>query len=280
MFTIVIPSWNNLRYLKLTIGSIRRYSAWPHQIVVHVNEGADGTMAWLDGQDIEATHSAGNHGVCMATNLAAAQARHDYIVYMNDDMVCCPGWDTALMRRIAAMRTDLFMLSGTMIEPSNTKNRCNVVADFGRDIDTFREDDLMGAAPTLVRGDWLGATWPPTLIPRDWWRRLGGFSSELSPGFSSDNDLSMKMWHAGCRIFLGVGDSLVYHFARKTTGRVIANDGRRQFLDKWRITQRTFDRRFLRRGEPVTGSWALDTPAEDIALRLARFRGHLRRCLG
>jgi hypothetical protein len=66
---------------------------------------------------------------------------------------------------------------------------------------------------------------------------------------SSDNDLSIKLWHAGCRIFVGLGDSLVYHFACASTGRIVKNDGRLQFLHKWGISQRDFDRICLHRGE-------------------------------
>ena len=54
---------------------------------------------------------------------------------------------------------------------------------------------------------------------------------------SSDNDFSMKLWHAGCCVFLGVGDSLVYHFQCKSTGKVKKNDGGRQFLNKWGMRQ-------------------------------------------
>ncbi len=104
--------------------------------------------------------------------------------------------------------------------------------NFGRDVETFRADQLVAGAPGLVRTDWRGATWPPTLVHRDWWHKVGGYSSELSPGMSSDNDFSMKLWDAGCRVFLGVGDSLVYHFQQKSTGKVVKNDGRRQFLNR------------------------------------------------
>ena len=83
------------------------------------------------------------------------------------------------------------------------------------------------------------------------WQEVGGYSTEFSPGMSSDNDFSMKLYHAGCRIFLGVGDSLVYHFACVSTGRIRKNDGRKQFLRKWTLTQRDFDRHVLRRGEPA-----------------------------
>ena len=47
MFSIIIPTWNNLPYLKLVVDSLRRHSAYDHQIIVHVNDGSDGTLDWV-----------------------------------------------------------------------------------------------------------------------------------------------------------------------------------------------------------------------------------------
>ncbi|WP_323121668.1 glycosyltransferase family 2 protein [Burkholderia alba] len=280
MFSIIIPTWNNLPYLKLVVASLREHSRHAHQIIVHVNDGSDGTLDWVRGEGIEHTASPGNIGICHAVNLAAARATRDYIVYMNDDMYCCPGWDTALEARIARMPTDLFMLSGTMIEPVDTGNPCVVVRDFGRDAHLLDTAGLVGSVDTLKRADWLGATWPPTLVHRDWWHRVGGYSSELSPGMSSDNDFSMKMWDAGCRIFLGAGDSLVYHFQQKSTGKVVKNNGRKQFLNKWGMTQATFDRFYLHRGEPAGATLALAEPTADGRLKRALLRSRIKRAFG
>jgi hypothetical protein len=128
----------------------------------------------------------------------------------------------------------------------------------------------------LRRADWFGSTWPPTVVHRRWWHRVGGYSTELSPGMSSDNDFSMKMWHAGCRVFLGVGDALVYHFQCKSTGKVVKNDGRKQFLHKWGMTQSTFDRFYLRRGQ-VAETVALAEPADGKALKQALRLSALKR---
>ena len=280
MLSIVVPSWNNLPYLRLCVESIRRHSVHAHQVIVHVNDGSDGTLAWVREQGLAHTHSPGNVGICLAVNEAAMQARHDLVVYMNDDMVCLPGWDAALLARAAAMPTDLYMLSGTMVEPRDTGNPCVVVGAFGDSADNFREADLLAAVPGLKRADWCGATWPPTLVTRRWWFTLGGYSTELSPGMSSDNDFSMKLWHAGCRHFVGVGDSLVYHFQQKSTGKVVKNDGRRQFLDKWGLTQSTFDRHYLRRGAPLPPEGLLAEPEDNAALRTALWRGRMRKRFG
>jgi glycosyltransferase involved in cell wall biosynthesis len=282
LFSILIPTWNNLEYLRLCVASIRENSARAHQIIVHVNDGGDGSRRWVQESGLDASFSDANVGICYAVNEAAMQARNDYIVYMNDDMYCCPGWDEALARRIDTMPSDLFLLSGTMVEPRASGNPCVVVADCGDTTQTFQREQLIEALPRLKRADWLGATWPPTLVHRRWWFRCGGYSTELSPGMSSDNDFSMKLWHAGCRHFIGVGDSLVYHFQCKSTGKVVKNDGRRQFLDKWGLTQSAFDRYYLRRGELGKDSAALPEPdpAREPGLRWALRKARLRRRFG
>jgi glycosyltransferase involved in cell wall biosynthesis len=37
MFSIIIPTFNNLDYLKMCISSIKKNSKFKHQIIVHVN---------------------------------------------------------------------------------------------------------------------------------------------------------------------------------------------------------------------------------------------------
>ena len=283
-FSILVPSWNNLRYLQLCLESLRRHSTRSHQIVIHVNGGDDGTRDWVEREGIEHTASEANIGICYAVNRAALLARTDYVMYLNDDMVAAPGWDVALDHALARVeRHRLFMLSATMIEPEATGNACAVVADLGRDPGRFDLAAFAERAPSLVRGDWLGATWPPTIVARAAWHEVGGYSVEFSPGMSSDNDFAMKLWHAGCRVFVGVGASLFYHFAKVSTTRVRGNDGRRQFLMKWGIAQSAFNRRWLLRGRPVPPGDAgivVGEPVPSASLALDRIRSALKRRIG
>ena len=269
LFSIVIPSWNNLALLKLCVGSVQANSAFAHQIIIHVNDGSDGSLEWVRSQGLTHTHSAENTGICLTVNQAAALAQHDLILYLNDDMYCCPQWDTKLLEKVQQIGHDAFVLSGTMIEPVHSGNPCVSVCDFGRDADTFQQEQILKRYRSLSKPDWYGATWPPTLVHRRWWHAVGGYSSEFSPGMSSDNDFSMKMWAAGCRVFLGVGDSLVYHFMCKSTGRIVKNDGRKQFMRKWGMTSSLFDRYYLRRGQTAR-QLALTEPEETPELRRKR----------
>ncbi len=260
MFSIIIPTWNNLAFVKLCVDSIRRNSAFSHQVILHINDGSDGTLQWAKDQALDFSHTKENAGICKAVNEAGGLATQDYIVYMNDDMYVCPGWDTCIADEIKMLDTDNFMFSSTMIEPTDHHNPCVIVRDYGKTVETFNESLLLKECNTIDKPDWTGATWPPTIVHRKYWLITGGYSIELSPGVSSDDDFAMKMWYTGCRVFKGLGKSRVYHFQSKSTLRIKKNNGRKQFLMKWGINQSAFSKYYIRRGTPYTG--ALQDPGD------------------
>lgn len=252
-FSILIPTWNNLPYLRLCVESLRKHSDFQHQIIVMVNEGKDGSLEWVSSQsDLEYIASPENIGICYGLNACRPLIKNPYVVYANDDMYFLPHWDTRFIKAIEQAGTEDFMLSATMIEPRGD-NPCCVIADFGDSLENFKEDALLQAADGFIREDWSGSTWPPVLLPLPLWDKVGGLSVEFSPGMYSDPDLSRKLWECGVRHFQGVGDSLVYHFGCKSTGRVKQNKGRRTFLLKWGISANQFMHDYLHIGEKYNG---------------------------
>ncbi len=251
MFSILIPSWNNLGFLKLCIESIEKNSAYKHEILIHVNDGSDGTLEWVRQKGYKHTHSEENIGVCYALNGLRPLATTDYIMFMNDDMYVCPGWDTALVEEIKRIGHKMFFLSATLIQPRPFFCKSVIApANYGETVENFDEERLLREYATLPHGDWMGATWPPNVVHKDLWDLVGGYSIEFSPGMYSDPDFSAKLWMAGVRLFKGVDRSRVYHFEARSTHRIVKNDGSLQFLRKWGITSGSFIRDILHRGEP------------------------------
>jgi len=201
MFSILVPTWNNLEYLKLCVMSIRKNSALPYQLLVHVNEGTDGTREWLESEAIQYTFSDRNLGVCMSLNEVAMHATQPWIAYLNDDMYCCPGWDTAFRQAIDESPTDLALYSARLIEPFPSKFPFVDCFDAGRTPADFDEAALLAATASLPSLDVDGEGSQPTVISRLWWHRLGGYAIEYSPGMCSDDDLLLKLWAVGCRRF-------------------------------------------------------------------------------
>lgn len=245
MFSIIIPTWNNLAYLKLCIESLRKYSSFEHEIIVHINDGSDGSLEWVKSQGIKYTQTDKNVGVCLSVNHLVAQASHEWVMYMNDDMVAAPGWDTAFIKAITSLDSDLVLFFGTLIQYDDGRNVNIIKQNFGETPDTFDEAQFLAQYMADGKGDVEGASSQPTLFHRKWWNMLGGYSLEFSPGMSSDDDLLMKFWVAGCRNFRIVGGSRFYHFGCKSTGRIKHNLGGRIFVMKWGVTQIEFHRLYM-----------------------------------
>jgi len=274
-FSILIPSWNNLDYLKLCVRSIRDNSSYPHQLILHLNEANDGSREWAGSEGLAYSFSARNLGVCHALNAASSLAQTEYICFFNDDMYALPDWDRVLWEDIQKLNHARWFLSATMIEHRDTGNACVLApCNYGDQVSNFEEKRLLAEFRQLDKKDWSGATWPPNVVPRSLWEEVGGYSLEFSPGMSSDPDFSMKLWQAGVRHFKGLGQSKVYHFQAKSTGKVSKNNGNRQFLHKWGITQSTLFRYYLRRGNEWKGPQAEGGPT--FGLCLSKLRSKLK----
>jgi glycosyltransferase involved in cell wall biosynthesis len=264
MLSLIIPTWNNLPYLKLCLHSVTKHSVLDNQVVIHVNDGSDGTLEWVRENGIEHTHTPTNVGICEAMNIAASKCVADFLVYLNDDMYVLPNWDQLLYERAAEHGDrEPRLVSGTMVQANQISPRC-VIGDYGATPEAFDEESLLRdyRCGCLDIPDWNGATWPPCCVHRRWWDAVAGYSVEFSPGFYSDIDFSMKLWQLGCRSFCGIGSSLVYHFGERTTslvrgrGKWKVKSARWLFYQKWGIMPSTFIRYYLRCGEPYQAATA------------------------
>ena len=262
-FSILIPTWNNLEFLKICVNSIKKNSHFDLQIIVIVNEGNDGTEEWIKNQkELDYIYSKNNIGICWGLNIARSIVKSEYIIYVNDDMYVLPDWDLELYKEIEIIGHKNFTLSSTMIEPTDTGNACVVVRDYGRNSHDFLEERLLNEYKSLSIEDWSGSMSPPNVIHVDMWDLVGGMSIEFSPGIFSDYDFSRKLFEAGVRFFKGKGNSLVYHFGSKSIFRIKHNRGRKTFLLKWGYTTRIFNDKYLRRGKVFDGN--ITEPELDI----------------
>lgn len=279
VFSIIIPSWNNLPYLRCCVESIRKNSVHPHEIIVHVNEGRDGTLEWVKGQKLSYTYSPENTGVCYGFNAPASLATARYVVLSDDDYYFAPRWDEFLFDEVKEAGHDYFCISGTMIEHSPTNYGTSIIAphDFGKTTETFREEDFLRDFAAIPFGDWNGCNWYPLVLSKRIWDLIGGLSTEFTPGMASDPDMMMKLWHCGVRYYKGVSMARVYHFGSKSTARVKKNNGNRQFLHKWELSPSTFFKSYLRLGEPFA-DYTAEPDLEKFRTKL--FRDKMKRILG
>jgi GT2 family glycosyltransferase len=249
MFSILIPSYNNLEYLKNCIKSLKKNSKYSHQIIIHINEGTDGSLEYVKENNLEYTFSNENIGMPKALNKSSELAKFDYILISHDDFYYCPGWDVELVNNVNFIGHNNFYLSSTMVGAGQ------VEFDAGQTVDNFDETKLLNNLEKIKTIDFQGTTKCPGLIHKEVWKRVGGWSEEFSPTGGDDTDFAMKLWKINIRIFKGLGKSLAYHFGSITTRKkdkslftYLGSRGNKIFLKKWGYNINFFENFFLRSG--------------------------------
>ena len=274
-FSIIIPTWNNLPYLKTCVNSLRKNGRYEHQIIIHINDGSDGTLKWVKENKFDYTQSENNTGVCFAFNAAASLATSDYLCLIDDDNYLLPGWDQYLFEEIEKIGHPYFALSATKIENKKTFNPCVIAPyNFGNDLESFDEKRLLETYKNLPFQDWNGSSWYPMVVHRYIWNLVGGMSVEYTPGMYSDPDFMMKLWMAGVRYFKGVNKSRSYHFMSRSVRRIKKNNGKKQFLKKWGMSNSTFREYYLRMDSEFKGY--LEEPEMSLGLKLRLLKDKVR----
>jgi glycosyltransferase involved in cell wall biosynthesis len=270
MISILIPTYNNLTYLKLCINSLIKNSYYNNEILLHINEGTDGTIEYANLNNLKYSYSKINDGLCIGINKISKKTRFEYLLYSHDDMYFCPNWDKILMDEVNNLGHNNFYLSSIMIN-GDPKLKGHLNFDAGDTVEKFNESKLLKNFNKLRHHDFQGSTWAPHLIHKDLWNKVGGFSEEFSPGAGSDPDLNMKLWNKGIRIFKCLGNSKVYHFGsitirKKNSTNFKKNLGSRAskiFLRKWGITINFFKKHYLK--SDCVSAISLQNPKKNMA---------------
>jgi glycosyltransferase involved in cell wall biosynthesis len=249
MFSVIIPTFNNINYLKLCIQSLKKNSKYEHELIFHVNEGTDGSLDFLKRSLYKFTYSTNNSGVCVAFNEAVKLSTKKFIVLAHDDMYFCPGWDECFYNELNSINQKDFFLSGTMVQPFASY----INLDCGKTFNDFNEKKLLDELPQIQFENFQGTHWQPSLIPVETWNKVGGFSEEFFPGLGSDPDFNMKLWKMGVRLFKGLGGCRVYHFSSLSLRKKTWNNGAKTFLLKWGVSIKFFKKYYLRSNEKYDG---------------------------
>ena len=264
MFSILIPTFNNLEYLKLCIKSLQNNSHFNNQIICHINIGDDGTIDFLKTNNIDYSFTPYNSGICEGINKASRLSKYEYYLYAHDDFYFCPKWDQILYNEVKKIGHNNFYLSGTMMNQGQIQFNC------GNTPREFNEKKFLQEYKDYNYYDFQGSTWAPSLVHKNIWNKVGGLSEEYFPGTGSDPDFNMKLWKLGIRIFKGINDFKVYHFGsivlrdkiNKLSKNKYGSTGAKIFLIKWGITIKFFKKFYLKSNTKYENK--LDNPNKNL----------------
>ena len=115
MITFCLPTKDNLRYLKGCIESIRKNSTHNNEILVWVDSDNDGTIDWLNKNDVKYLVNTEEKpkGIAYGYNRCIEESSNDIVCMFHADMFMGTKFDENLLKHLK----ENTVVAGTRIEP-------------------------------------------------------------------------------------------------------------------------------------------------------------------
>ena len=217
--SFILPSRNNLKYLKQAYESIRKNSSVEHEICIADDFSDDGTMEWVLVQmkrdkNIQFHRNQGptrlGHTILYDT-LINDYATNDVVMIFHADMYLCPNADKEIDRLLEKGK----VVSLTRIEPPlHPDGPEKVLQDFGIEPEEFDEKGLLN----FINQTWEGmpedkitnGIFAPWAIYKEDFQRIGGHDPLYAPQSKEDSDIFNRFKLQGYEL-IQTWQGYVYH---------------------------------------------------------------------
>ncbi|HRO86546.1 MAG: glycosyltransferase [Chiayiivirga sp.] len=239
--SIVIPVYNHLDATLVCLRSLAQTTnATAHEIIVVDDCSSDETAAVLPViAGLRYQRNARNLGFIGACNAGAANARGDYVVFLNNDTAVQDGWLDALIDTFGEHR-DVGLVGAKLVYPDGRLQEAGgIVFSDGSGWNYGRFDDPAKPEYNFVREvDYCSGA--AIALPTTLFRRFGGFDAHYAPAYYEDTDLAMKVRQAGLRVLYQPA-SVVVHFEGISSGTDTSSGTKRyqvvnkeKFFARWK----------------------------------------------
>ena len=217
LISFILPSRNNLKYLKQAYRSIRKNSEHPHEICIASDASTDGTVEWVQeimkkDKNVKLHINEGperlGHTILYDT-LIYEYATHDRVMIFHADMYLCPKADEEIEKYLEPGK----VVSLTRIEPPlHPDGPEKILVDFGIEPEEFDEEGLLDWVKGWGEGkdkitDGIFAPW---CIMKDDFTRIHGHDPLFAPQSKEDSDIFNRFMLAGYE-FIQTWEGFVYH---------------------------------------------------------------------
>jgi len=271
--TFVIPSRNNLEFLKLAYESIRNLET-EHEVLVLDDASTDGTKEWICEVNDPNLFSYINKGperigIVGMFDKGIEMASTDIIMAFHADMVAAPKLDENILKHL----TRGTVVSATRVEPPlHPPGPEKITHQLGTEIEQFSMEEWKewstGAIETAEKiTEGIFAPW--CMYKKDF-EAIGGHDALFAPQSREDSDLFNRFQLAGYK-FIQPWNALVYHFTSRGS-RFNKHAGGDTMVDspEWQRTNSKNMRNFVRKwGTQVQHDHYMKpiiTPKYDIGL--------------
>ena len=216
--TFVLPSRNNLEFLKLAYRSIRDLKI-THEILILDDASLDGTQEWitsLNDKDLLTYHNPGptRIGIVGMFDKGIEMARTEIIFAFHADMIAAPHLDVNILKHLQPG----VVVSATRIEPPlHPPGPEKITLAWGDEVEDYNYNDSVQRCLELeaIHADKTteGIFAPWCMYKKDY-LAVGGHDELFAPQSKEDSDLFNRFVLNGYKVIQS-WDALVYHFTSR-----------------------------------------------------------------
>jgi glycosyltransferase involved in cell wall biosynthesis len=227
--TFVIPSRNNLEFLKLAYASIRKLGLevyhgvvgvhTPHDILILDDASTDGTWEWIQSLNDENVITYRNEGperigIVGMFDRGIAMARTDIIFAFHADMIAAPSLDVNILKHLKPGT----VVSATRIEPPlHPTGPEKITRAFGNEPEEFNEKQFLTDVRILCdinANKTSEGIFAPWCMYKSDYIAIKGHDPLFAPQSKEDSDLFNRFVLNGYTIIQS-WDAYVYHFTSR-----------------------------------------------------------------
>ena len=249
--SFIMPSYNNLRYLKHAYRSIRTWEDKDHEIIILDDASVDGTSEWLDSLKdpnliIWKNETGKRIGHTITYDIGVDLSTNDIFSIFHADMFVGENYVKNLVKHLDRGK----VVTATRIEPPlHPSGREKITRNFGLWPEEFREDDFIKFVreeQERSKDQTTKGIFAPWSMYKEDYLKVGGHDPLFAPFPYEDSDIFQRFLLAGYEV-LQSRDALVYHLTcrghkwtdDKIVGKVddsfkeLEVNKRKNFIRKW-----------------------------------------------
>jgi GT2 family glycosyltransferase len=250
--SFIIPLYNCLALTQACLASLTATlpAGLAHEIIFVDDGSTDGTRAWLAtlGAPVRVLLNERNLGYAKANNRAAAVARGEWLVLLNNDLILLPRWLEPMQRAATALgpRTGLVGNVQLDVHSALVDHAGIVINRQGKPVHDRTAPSLFARLFRPVRPV-PAVTGACLMVRRDLWQQLGGFDEGYLNG-GEDIDLCFRARAIG-RINAVAVRSVIRHHVSSSPGRKLRDEE-----NSYRLARR-WHREFVASAPEATRDW-------------------------
>ncbi|MBT7556689.1 glycosyltransferase family 2 protein [Candidatus Woesearchaeota archaeon] len=255
LISFIIPSRNNIKFLKWCYESIRKNSSVEHEICIADDASTDGTLeqvlVWMKRDKNIKLHV--NKGperlglTILYDKLVNEYATNDRVIFFHSDMYLCPNADEEIDKYLEKGK----VVSLTRIEPPlHPEGPEKIVKDFGMEPEEFKEKKLLKYVDEHRQQVYHHPTmgiFAPWAIMKEDFQSIGGHDVLFTPQSKEDSDIFNRMHLKGYE-FIQTWRGFVYHMtSRGSRFNPMAGGAPGKDSPEWQHTTTKNMRNFIRK---------------------------------